>query len=55
MLDELYKGSSCIYCVIYIVDNIIPQSEFLQGFDITLGIDVDKLPKTLSKTIIIVY
>jgi hypothetical protein len=34
VLDELYK------------ENQIPESEWLPDFDITLGIDTSKLPKT---------
>jgi hypothetical protein len=30
------------------IEHILPEEEQIQGYDITLGIDVSKLPTTLS-------
>lgn len=53
MLEDLYKGK-VINMVKQNIDNILPQQEFLQGFDLTLGINVESLPKTLSNNIILI-
>ena len=46
MLEELYKGNQLYWFNLnHPIDNIIPESEYLPNYDITLGIDVDKLPK----------
>jgi hypothetical protein len=46
MLNELYKGNIALLRSQINIEHMLPDSENLSGFDITLGIDISKLPKT---------
>jgi hypothetical protein len=54
MLDELYAGKFFFLLRNSCQDYKLPASENLPDFDITLGIDSSKLPKTQSKRIVFI-
>jgi hypothetical protein len=49
MLNDLYAGNPTLYSYSVPLDNILPKEDFVPDYDITLGIDASKLPKTQSK------
>jgi hypothetical protein len=49
MLDDLYKGKHIIY--LSLIDFLLPPSELIEEYDLTLGIDTSKFPKTQSRAI----
>jgi hypothetical protein len=46
MLQELYSGIHHFIDFNIFVEYRLPSTEFLEGYDITLGIDTNTLPKT---------